>query len=249
MTILVKTLYHHYSQSKNLEILESPHTCIINLVFRIVRINFIFLNSLLNTDRDPIPDVPAVYFISPTSANVARLCQDLKNELYESYYLNFISPIPRTLLEDVAQAAISANCVQQINKIFDQYSNFISLEDELFCLQNKNKDLVSYYGKSLVLIKKKLIFLLALNKGDVTESEMNEMINIIADGLFAVFVTMGSIPIIRCPKGTAAEYVAEVLYYFFLLISLYYLIIFLIIEIGQKNKRKFKRCKEFFVFK
>lgn len=50
----------------------------------------------------------------------------------------------------------------------------------------------------------------ALNKGDVTESEMNEMINIIADGLFAVFVTLGSIPIIRCPKGTAAEYVAEV---------------------------------------
>lgn len=101
---------------------------------------------MLNTDRDPIPDVPAVYFISPTAQNVARLCQDLKNELYESYYLNFISPIPRTLLEDIAQASISANCVQQINKIFDQYSNFISLEDELFCLHNKNKDLVSYFG-------------------------------------------------------------------------------------------------------
>ena len=43
--------------------------------------------------------------------------KDLKNELYESYYLNYISPIPRSLLEDVAQAAISANCASQISKV------------------------------------------------------------------------------------------------------------------------------------
>ena len=43
--------------------------------------------------------------------------KDLKNELYEQYYLNFISPIPRSLLEDIAQAAIAANCVQQITKV------------------------------------------------------------------------------------------------------------------------------------
>lgn len=41
----------------------------------------------------------------------------MKNELYEQYYLNFISPIPRGLLEDIAQAAIAANCVTQINKV------------------------------------------------------------------------------------------------------------------------------------
>jgi hypothetical protein len=39
---------------------------------------------------------------------------------------------------------------------------------------------------------------------------MNEIINTITDGLFSVFVTLGSIPIIRCQKGTAAEFVAEV---------------------------------------
>lgn len=63
---------------------------------------------------------------------------------------------------------------------------------------------------------------------------MNEMINIIVDGLFAVFVTMGSIPIIRCPKGTAAEYVAEVTFKFK---AKFFFILFK--EIGQKNKRKF----------
>jgi hypothetical protein len=55
-------------------------------------------------------------------------------------------------------------------------------------------------------------YIKALNRGDVKDSEMNDIINTIADGLFSVFVTLGSIPIIRCPKGNAAEFVAEVLF-------------------------------------
>lgn len=31
--------------------------------------------SLLHSDRDPIPDVPAVYFVMPTEENVDRICQ------------------------------------------------------------------------------------------------------------------------------------------------------------------------------
>ncbi len=89
--------------------------------------------------------MPAIYFISPTAENVARLCQDFKNELYESYYLNFISPVPRSLLEEIAQAAIAANCVSSIQKVFDQYLNFISLDDEIFCLRHQNKELISFY--------------------------------------------------------------------------------------------------------
>lgn len=149
---------------------------------------------LLRSERDPIPDVPAIYFISPTAENVSKLCDDLRNELYESYYLNFISPIPRSLLEDIAQAAISANCVNLIHKVFDQYLNFISLDDEIFCLRHQNKDLISFYS---------------LNRGDVKDTEMNEMINTITDGLFSVFATLGCVPIIRCPRGNAAEVIAE----------------------------------------
>jgi hypothetical protein len=33
------------------------------------------LNRLLRSDRDSLPDVPAIYFISPTPENVVRLCQ------------------------------------------------------------------------------------------------------------------------------------------------------------------------------
>ena len=30
---------------------------------------------LLHSDRDPIPDVPAVYFVMPTEKNIDRMCQ------------------------------------------------------------------------------------------------------------------------------------------------------------------------------
>eukprot|EP00128_Syssomonas_multiformis_P011689 Colp12_sorted_trinity150504_noHs@11408 len=43
----------------------------------------ITLYLLLHSDRDPIPDVPAVYFVLPTPENVKRICQDCKNRLYE----------------------------------------------------------------------------------------------------------------------------------------------------------------------
>lgn len=43
--------------------------------------------------------------------------QDLRNQLYESYYLNFISAISRSKLEDIANAAIGANAVTQVAKV------------------------------------------------------------------------------------------------------------------------------------
>jgi len=37
---------------------------------------FFFVScSLLHSDRDPIPDVPAIFFVMPTEENVDRICQ------------------------------------------------------------------------------------------------------------------------------------------------------------------------------
>ncbi|XP_062824310.1 sec1 family domain-containing protein 1 [Anolis carolinensis] len=153
----------------------------------------ITLHLLLHSDRDPIPDVPAIYFVMPTEENVDRLCQDLRNQLYESYFLNFISAISRSKLEDIANAALGASAVTQVAKVFDQYLNFITLEDDMFVLCNQNKELVSYR---------------AINRPDITDTEMETIMDTIVDSLFCFFVTLGAIPIIRCSRGTAAEMVA-----------------------------------------
>lgn len=152
------------------------------------------LHLNLHSDRDPIPDVPAIYFVMPTDDNIQRICRDFQNQLYESYYLNFISAISRQKLEDIAQAALLTNVVQQVAKVFDQNLNFISLENELFTLRHQDRDSISYY---------------AINKGDVKDTEMEWIMDSIVDSLFSVFVTLSVVPIIRSPRGNAAEMVAE----------------------------------------
>uniref|UniRef100_A0A3B3Q357 Sec1 family domain-containing protein 1 n=1 Tax=Paramormyrops kingsleyae TaxID=1676925 RepID=A0A3B3Q357_9TELE len=153
----------------------------------------ITLHLLLHSDRDSIPDVPAIYFVMPTEENIDRICQDLRNQLYESYYLNFISAISRSKLEDIASAALGANAVTQVTKVFDQYLNFITLEDDMFVLCNQNKELISYH---------------AINKPDIMDTDMEAIMDTIVDSLFCFFVTLGAVPIIRCPRGNAAEMVA-----------------------------------------
>jgi len=56
----------------------------------------------LHSLRPPLPDVPAVYFVSPTLANIQRIAEDLQKSLYESFHLNFVEPLPRALLEELA---------------------------------------------------------------------------------------------------------------------------------------------------
>lgn len=53
------------------------------------------------------------------------------------------------------------------------------------------------------------VFLLAINRGDIRDTEMDNIMDSIVDSLFSVFVTLGNVPIIRCPKGNAAEMVSK----------------------------------------
>lgn len=154
----------------------------------------ITLHLLLHSDRDAIPEVPAIYFVFPSEENVKRICQDCRNQLYESYYLNFISAISRHRLEDLATAALQSNSVTQITKVFDQYLNFISLEDEMFTVRNQDRDSISYY---------------ALNRPDAKDTDIEMLRDVLVDSLFSVLVSLGTVSIIRCPKGNAAEMVAE----------------------------------------
>jgi len=154
----------------------------------------ITLHIQLHSDRDAIPDVPAIYFCAPTEENLGRIAQDFQAGLYDVYHLNFISPISRQMIEELAAAALQANCVANIHKVYDQYLNFITLEDELFILRHQNSDAMSFYS---------------INRANTRDEEMEAIMDAIVDGLFSVFVTLGNVPIIRCPRNSAAEMVAR----------------------------------------
>ncbi|KAH7325801.1 Sec1-like protein [Stachybotrys elegans] len=141
--------------------------------------------------RHPIADVPVIYLLEPTAKNLEGITSDLQKGLYSPAYINFLSSIPRVLLEDFATQIATAGTSDMIAQLFDQYLNFVVAEPDLFSL-GMNKE-HTYW---------------ALNSGRTTDAELDSVVDRIVTGLFSVIATMGVIPIIRCPKGAAAEMVA-----------------------------------------
>ena len=74
-------------------------------------------SSQLHSTRPPLPDVPAVYFVAPTLQNVRRIAQDLESNLYESFYLNFVEPLSRALLEELAAAVAKDGTGELITQV------------------------------------------------------------------------------------------------------------------------------------
>mmetsp|Transcript_8940 Transcript_8940/g.10348 ORF Transcript_8940/g.10348 Transcript_8940/m.10348 type:complete len:707 (-) Transcript_8940:24-2144(-) len=149
------------------------------------------LHLLINSDREPIPDVPAVYFVEPTRANLSIIAEDCAKRLYSCVHINFVTKLDRSLMEEFGKLIIQSNSLDMVASLHDQYLDFISLERNLFSLSNK-KD--SYA---------------IMNGSGVTDNVMEKYLDDIAYGLLSVVGTMGSVPVIRCPKGGAPEMVAR----------------------------------------
>ncbi|RFU30956.1 hypothetical protein B7463_g5380, partial [Scytalidium lignicola] len=141
--------------------------------------------------RHPIPDVPVLYLVEPTASNLQVITNDLSRGLYSPAYINFLSSIPRPLLEDFAAQTATAGTAEHIAQFYDQYLNFIVAEPDLFSLGMRKQN--TYW---------------ALNSARTKDEELDNVVDKIVSGLFSVMVTMGVMPIIRCPKGAAAEMIS-----------------------------------------
>ncbi|XP_030512913.2 SEC1 family transport protein SLY1 [Rhodamnia argentea] len=150
------------------------------------------LYFLIDKDRKPVHDVPAVYFVQASQVNIQRIVADASRSLYDSFHLNFSSSIPRPLLEDLASGTLNSNSLDRISKVHDQYLEFVTLEDDLFSLAQK-----SCYVQ--------------LNDPSAGDREIEEIVERIVSGLFCVLATLAVVPTIRCPRGGPAEMVAMAL--------------------------------------
>jgi len=81
---------------------------------------------------------------------------------------------------------VASGTAEHLAQVYDQYLNFVVSEPDLFHLNMKG----AYH---------------TLNSGQTPDQELDDVMNRIVSGLFSVVVTMGVVPIIRCPKGGAAE--------------------------------------------
>jgi sec1 family domain-containing protein 1 len=139
------------------------------------------LNLLINTDREPIPDVPAIYFVRPTKENLVLIAQDCAKKLYASIHLNFVTKLDRSLMEEFAKLVVQSGSLPMIASVHDQYLDFCCMEKNLFTL-HKAASYVMYNGPG------------------ATEQLMEQAMTEIAYGLFSVVATLGQAPVIRCPS-------------------------------------------------
>ncbi len=124
--------------------------------------------------RHPIPDVPVLYLVEPLAANLKTITGDLSRGLYFPAYINFLSSIPRPLLEDFAAQTAAAGTSESIAQVYDQYLNFIVSEPDLFSLGMRKEN--TYW---------------ALNSARTKDEELDHVVDKVVSGLFSVVVTMG----------------------------------------------------------
>ena len=152
------------------------------------------LHLLLHSDREAIPDVPAVYFCRPTKQNLARIAQDAAAHLYPAgMYLNFVPRIARGDLEDLARLVVQSQSLERIASIHDYYVSYVCLENRLFSLHQTNSYKV-------------------INSHTTTEAQMQALLTETAHGLLSVVASTGMWPVIRCPRNGAPEMVARQLH-------------------------------------
>jgi hypothetical protein len=118
--------------------------------------------------------VPVIYLLEPSPANLQTITSDLQKGLYSPAYINFLSSIPRPLLEDFASQSATAGTTEHIAQLFDQYLNFIVSEPDLFSLGMQKEH--TYW---------------ALNSAKTKDEELDHVVDRIVSGLFSVIVTMG----------------------------------------------------------
>ncbi|OII75549.1 SEC1 family protein [Cryptosporidium ubiquitum] len=180
------------ANKNNVWILEGPHIwkvliydkmgqTILSPLMKVgsLRHHGVTLHIQLNAQKSNIPEVPALYFIKPTQENIDKLCEDLRNLYYESYYVNFISPCTDKLLEYFAKKALETGNANRITKVIDRYLDFVSLSPTKFSL-GMDKVYSEFFNSK------------------TTDTKIQSIIDGIVTGLICVLSSLGTIPIIRC---------------------------------------------------
>nr|KIR44678.1 hypothetical protein I312_06170 [Cryptococcus bacillisporus CA1280] len=172
----------------------------------------------LHSPRPPLTDVPAVYFVSPSPHNIRRIAADLNPPLYSAYYLAFTSALPRPLLEELASLILandpSGHSAQLIASVTDQFLDFVVPSQNMFSLLPRREltqdaDGAGKAKKGREEWVEGRASYVVLNDPRATEVDIEQEVGRIANGLFSVVTTMNMVPIIRCPRGNAAEMVAR----------------------------------------
>ncbi|KAF8910017.1 Sly1 vesicle trafficking sec1-like protein [Gymnopilus junonius] len=137
------------------------------------------------------------------------LPDDLQKCLYESFHLNFVEPLPRALLEELAASVAQDGTGEFVEQVVDQYLSFIAPSPSLFSLLSPPPSPPTTGTSPTQATPVSASTYAILNSPSSTEQQIEEEIERVANGLFSAVATAGHVPFIRAPRGNAAEMIAK----------------------------------------
>uniref|UniRef100_A0A7S1M328 Sec1 family transport protein n=1 Tax=Neobodo designis TaxID=312471 RepID=A0A7S1M328_NEODS len=143
----------------------------------------------IEASRQPLPGVPAIYFCEPTAANIARIGEDAKNELYQKMDINFIAQIPREQLETLAGHLATVPNINHV-RVFDRTLSYVALDSGLFHLTMRDT-------------------FRQLHSRRANEADIDTLLNRIVLGLGHVFMTNDCLPVVAHVRSGPATELAE----------------------------------------
>ncbi len=152
--------------------------------------NNICLTLKINEEKSKMPDVMAIYLVSPLVENFKQIVNDMKNNIYQNYSINFIEKPDDTLFEEFLTNIIKLDKYKQVfnihvypckySVIHPKVIDFCSLDDTI----------------------KKPYKLYNLGFGSIeTENYYDLISNMIFNCLFSMKVS----PLIKFRKGSSCE--------------------------------------------
>ncbi|EMD49779.1 vacuolar protein sorting-associated protein, putative [Entamoeba histolytica HM-3:IMSS] len=144
----------------------------------------------IENQRQKIDDVEAIYIIQPTKKNIEIICQDIQNELYESFSLCFSNELSQKQMKYLAKEVVQLEKIYKIKDVINGCFNFQIPEYNLI-----NFSMEHSYS--------------LFNNPTISDEMGMKLINYIVDSLFTIIYTMKEIPIIRTRTSSTEQVIGE----------------------------------------
>ena len=100
--------------------------------------------EMLDMRREPLPRIPAIYFVSPTAETVQHLAQESPTQ-YRNFHLFFTSRLPDYLMD---QIRTNSSLLRKVRSLVEMDIQFLALESRLFSLDRPAASLPQLHAQS-----------------------------------------------------------------------------------------------------
>ena len=147
----------------------------------------ISLTLNIKDNREKVSDIMAIYIISLTKDNLEYIYEDIKNQTFDNFYINFIS-------YDTSDNSYK-------NMLDDFYAKIASLENNssIYKISIIPIDICLYHPKIFSLNLKKPYLL--LNSPNISDNIYQNYLSKISIGLFSALFLMKTYPVVKYHKG------------------------------------------------